>query len=93
MYAMTSPGQRRPHYPAEGLEASRKVGWARFYVEQERADGLATINHVQRERIETLLEALARLVDAVLTSKNVEAFAFAYSIRVMLDRLEEEYGN
>jgi hypothetical protein len=91
-YAMSNGNPRSRHQPLEGLEASRKVGFALFYQQRERADGLAVINHRQRERIELLLEALLELVDAVLSARNIDAFAFALRIRDLIDRFiaEEE---
>lgn len=76
---------RPRHYPEEGLEASRKVGWAKFYVELERADGYAALNHQLRERIEVLLEALVSLVDSVLTDNRLDAFAQAHRVRTLID--------
>ena len=73
--------------PAEGLEAARRVGWAKFYAELERAEGLSTMNHQQRERISLLLGVLADLVEAVLTAKNLDAFAQAMKIQTLLDAL------
>jgi hypothetical protein len=90
-YCMTpQPEPRRrlvsyPDRPIEGLEASRRVGWARFYIERERADGLAVMNRQQRDRLDALLESLMQLVDAVLHERNLDAFATAYRIQALIE--------
>ena len=91
-YRMTTTYRPRPqrHFPAEGLEASRKVGFALYYQERERADGLAVVTHQQRLRIDMLLEALLDLVEAVLRERNLSAFALALRIRTLIDQFGRE---
>lgn len=71
--------------PLDGIEASRRVGWARAYAAQERADQLAQLNHVLRDRLDTLLPEFLDLVDAVLHRKPVEAFKLAYRVEQLID--------
>jgi hypothetical protein len=80
----------RPPQPAEGLEAARKVGWAKFYQQLERAETLAGLSHRQRDRIKLLMEALRDLTGAVLHAKNLEAFGLACRIQSLLDELDAE---
>lgn len=70
--------------PLDGIEASRRVGWARAYAEQERADQLAALNHMLRERLDTLLPEFLDLIEAVLT-KPQDAFARAYRVRALIE--------
>lgn len=88
VFAMSQ--QHRPRStPLDGLEASRRVGWARFYDELERCGQLEAVNNMLRQRIHTLVPELLDLVDAVLTKRNVDAFAAAYRIRTLVDEFLE----
>jgi len=84
------PRPRPRHYPDEGLEASRKVGFALYYQQRERADGLAVVTHQQRIRIDLLLESLLDLVHSVLTERNIEAFAFALRVQDLINKFNRE---
>ena len=88
-YIMAQSHYRHHPEPAEGLEASRRVGFALFYQELERANGLAAMNNQMRQRIDLLLEALFDLVESVLTARNVDAFAMALRIRNLIDEFGE----
>lgn len=39
------------HIPEEGLEASRKVGWAKYYAAREEADELRWLIRLLAERV------------------------------------------
>lgn len=39
------------HIPEEGLEASRKVGWAKYYAAREEADELRWLIRILAERV------------------------------------------
>lgn len=84
------PGRRRPD-AMEGLEASRRVGFAMFYQELERANALSIANHQMRERIDVLLQALLDLVNAVLSARNVDAFAMALRIANLIREFEDQH--
>jgi hypothetical protein len=64
-----------------GLEASRRVAWAKFYDEQDLAQ------HLQARVAQLLVDfdasftQLMDLAHAVLHAPNAEAFAMAYRIR------------
>ena len=77
----------------EGLEASRRVAWARFYDELEHNGQLERVNNILRDRITTLLPVLLDLLDAVLSKRNVDAFAEAYRIRTLIDEFIDEHGS
>jgi hypothetical protein len=75
-----------PNGPMEGIEAARRVGWARFYAEQEHAEHLRVVNHQLNLQVDALFNELVDLADAVLTRRNPEAFAFAWRIRQLIDQ-------
>jgi hypothetical protein len=84
-YGMVTRGFGPYERPLEALDASRRVGWARAYAQQERAEQLAALNSVLRDRLDTLLPEFLDLVDAVLHRPNVEAFRRAYRVRALID--------
>lgn len=85
-----STRQQRIHVEvAEGAEASRRVAWAKYYEELDRADRLATLKMMADARCEDLVEMLMQLTDAVLTKSNLQAFAIAYRIKEAVDRFLE----
>lgn len=68
-----------------GLDASRRVGWARYFEEAKRANDLERAAAVLRERIDTLVPEFLHLVDSVLHDRNLEAFGQAYRVQSLLD--------
>lgn len=71
-----------PRHPdlVAALDASRRVGWARYYQEREVAERL-------EDRLRTLVPAILDLVDAVLYEKNCDAFARAYRLDQLVQRV------
>lgn len=74
----------------DGLEASRRVGWAKFYEQLERADSTEADNEALRARLATLIELLFELTDAVLRKRNVEAFAVAYRVEMLVAEFDQD---
>jgi hypothetical protein len=68
-----------------GMEANRRVAWAKFYDERARADHLAVLNHVLRSRIEDLLPEFLGLVEDVRYERNCVAFARAERVARLVD--------
>jgi hypothetical protein len=72
-----------------GIDASRRVGWARFYREQEHAHTLEVQNSDFRKRQacidDTMIPLLLELVESVLHEHHFESFGIAYRIRAVLD--------
>lgn len=58
----------------EGIDAARRVGWAKFFEADEKRETAEVLAQV-------LLEVLYDLADAVLHGHVFEAFAIAYKIR------------
>lgn len=58
----------------EGIDASRRVGWARYFDAVEKQESAEILNRA-------LLDVLYELADAVLYERNLAAFALAYRIR------------
>lgn len=58
----------------DGIEASRRVGWAKFFEEAAANDQLEMVNGV-------LLDELNALAEAVLAGRKAEAFSRAWRIR------------
>jgi hypothetical protein len=76
---------------AAGLDASRRVAWARFYEEADRASQLSQANAMLRERLAILIPILYDLIDSVLSKRNMDAFAEAYRIKgIIEDYLERD---
>jgi predicted membrane chloride channel (bestrophin family) len=73
-----------PDGPLSGLEASRRVAWAKFYEERDHSGHLAAMNAVLVERVETLVPEFLDLIDSVLSARNIEAFAHAYRCREII---------
>ena len=93
-YAMTTNYRpRRPHCDTvDGLDASRRVGWAMFYEELDQRQRLQVVNAMLRTRADDLVELLMELVDSVLHDRNLDAFAVAYKVQEAVERFLRETG-
>jgi hypothetical protein len=72
----------------EGLDAARRVGFAKYYAEMEHARQLEIANEIYRDRVETLLPEFLRLVNAVLYERNAVAFKYAYRVKTLIDQFQ-----
>lgn len=66
------------------LESWGRVAWAKWYDEVRHGQQLQQANDVLVDRIETLVPTLLELTDAVLFERNVEAFAQAHRVRMLI---------
>jgi hypothetical protein len=66
------------------LDASRRVGWAKYYQQSEENEQLQYAVEVLRSRIEDLIPEFLRLKDAVLHERNVVAFNQAYRVEQLI---------
>jgi len=57
-----------------GIDASRRVGWAKYFDEEERNEQLETVNSALRD-------VLDELADAVLYGHKGTAFGIAMRVR------------
>lgn len=71
-----------------GIDASRRVGWARYYSEAEHARQLQLLCDAYRDRIDVLVPEFLGLVDAVLHDRNLEAFGLAYRVQRVIEDYE-----
>lgn len=71
------------------LDATARVGWAKFYDEQRMANAAIHQNHVLLDRINVLLEALFDLVDDVLHGRNLKAFSTAMRVKALIEEFEK----
>jgi hypothetical protein len=69
------------------LDARRRVGWAKYYQRTEEAEQLRAVNYALRGRIEDLVPEFLALLDAVLHDRNPAAFAKAYRVQQLIDRV------
>jgi hypothetical protein len=67
------------------LDASRRVGWARYYTEAEHCRQVECLNAIYRDRVEVAVSVLLGIVDAVLHERNAEAFARAWQLQSLVD--------
>lgn len=58
----------------EGIDASRRVGWAKYFDEHEAREQAEMLNA-------TMLSVLYDLADAVLDGRKFEAFGIAFRVR------------
>jgi hypothetical protein len=65
-------------------DASRRVGWAKYYQQAEESEQLRVAVHVLRSRVEDLVPEFLRLKDAVLHERNVVAFQQAYRVEQLI---------
>jgi hypothetical protein len=70
--------------PVAQLDASRRVGWAKYYEQSEHVEQLEALNRVLRSRVEDLVPEFLRLKDAVLHERNVVAFNQAYRVEQLI---------
>jgi hypothetical protein len=71
-----------------GVDASRRVGWARYYSEAERNRQLQALTDCYRDRIELLIPEFLGLIDSVLHDRNLEAFSQAYRVQTLIEQYE-----
>jgi hypothetical protein len=78
-----------PDGPLEGLEASRRVGWAMYYEQVDLNERQAVVVNSLRRQNEALLDELDELSWSVLTKRNIIAFAHAFRIRTLVDKFRQ----
>jgi hypothetical protein len=71
-----------------GLDASRRVGWAKYFDEVEYSRQLQTLCDLYRDRIEVLVPEFLVLVESVLHERNVEAFNRAWRVQTLIDEYQ-----
>jgi hypothetical protein len=76
--------RRRRHNSFAQLDASRRVGWAKYYQQSEENEQLQLVVQVLRSRVEDLVPEFLRLKDAVLHERNVVAFNQAYRVEQLI---------
>jgi hypothetical protein len=74
-----------------GIDASRRVGWARYYSEAEHSQQLQALCDTYQDRIEILVPEFLGLIDSVLHDRNLEAFARAYRVQVVIEQYERNH--
>jgi hypothetical protein len=75
-----------PHNVIDGLDGQRRYAWARAFAAEADARQLERLCEVLRDRVDVILYEHLELLDAVLSQRNVDAFARAWRTRQILDR-------